>query len=163
MNGFITKNKRLLKIYCRLAQLLGCALLLMGGIWYVCLVNLPSSRDQMYTIVQATSWFLFGFMVPGVVAVGTAQFVRYLSETDYKAGWILRHGDLFFYLWAAIEVTWAVFRYFYFVRIMEEPALRLLWTQLLILPTIAKVLILVSLGQILRRIIPIIGESKTLV
>jgi len=30
-------------------------------------------------------------------------------------------------------------------------------------PTIAKVLILVGLGQIIRRIIPVIEESKTLV
>ena len=163
MNDFIEKNRRLLKIYSRLVQLLGCALLFMGCIWFVCLVSQPSGDDEMSTILQATSWFLFGFMVPGLAAIGIAQFARYLFEKEYNAGWLLRHGEIFFYLLAAIEVTWAVFRYVYFVHIMEQPASRLLWTQLLILPTIVKVLILASLGQILRRIMPVIEESKTLV
>ncbi|MHC4720068.1 MAG: hypothetical protein ACYSYT_06300 [Planctomycetota bacterium] len=159
----IQDERKLLRFFCRAVQLLGWALLVMGVIWFVCLVSLPSSGDEVETILQAISWFLFAFTVPGVAAIGIIQFVRYLFDTEYKPGWVLRHAAVFIYLLAAIEIAWAIFRYFYFVRTMDEPTARLLWTQLLILPTIVKVMILVSLAQILKRILPLIEESKTLV
>ncbi len=159
----VRAKRKLLRFLCVAVQSLGWALLVMGGIWFVCFVCLPSSRDDIEAILQATSWFLFGFTVPALAAIGIAQFARYLFDTDYKPGWVLGHAAVFIYLLAAIEVAWAVFRYFYFVRIMDEATEQFLWTQLLILPTIVKVMILVSLGQVLRRILPIIEESKTLV
>jgi len=159
----IQDKRKLLRFLCRAVQLLGWALLVMGSIWFVCLVSLPSTGDEIETILQAISWFLFGFTVPGLAAIGIIQFVRYLFDAEYKPGWVLRRAAVFIYLLVAIEVTWAIFRYFYFVRIMDEPTARLLWTQLLILPTIVKVMILVSLAQILKRILRVIEESKTLV
>jgi len=168
MGEFIDKNRRLLKFCCGAVQTIGWALIFMGVIWFVLFMSGSSAASAKRTgsiesIVYAVSWFLFGFMVPGLAAVGIAQLARYLFENKYQPGWILRHGELFIYLLAVIEVAWAVFRYFYFVGIMQEPASRLLYAQPLILPTIVKVLILVGLGQILRRIMPVIEESKTLV
>jgi hypothetical protein len=57
------------------------------------------------------------------------------------------------YFW---NITW-------YAEVIESETSRLLFIQPFLLPTVAKVLILVGLGQIIHRIIPVIEESKTLV
>jgi hypothetical protein len=95
------------------------------------------------------------------------QFIRYLFEDTRKPGGILRNADRIFYIYAVFLIVKTYFKYFWYsawyAEVIESEPLRLMFIQPFLLPTLAKVLILVGLGRFIRRILPIIEESKTLV
>jgi len=110
--------------------------------------------------------FLGGCVFPGIVVLGLAQFVRYLCENNYEPGWILRHGDKVLYLYAAVliigHVAWS-FIQFTVYRNFSMHDLRVGYLLAGLLPSLAWAVILVGMGQVLRRMLPMIEESKTLV
>jgi hypothetical protein len=109
----------------------------------------------------------------GLLLLGTAQFIRYISEKQYQPGWLLRHGDKLLYLYAFFQIINAVVGFAEFtIFIMSrtnhhfsfaEACQTLFIWSFIILTSIAAILILVGLAQVLRRIMPVIEESKTLV
>jgi len=165
---FIEKNKRLLKFYCGAVQIIGGVLIAGGAVWFPMFVCGPvrleseSIRTLEY-ILYGASHFSFDFVFVGLAAVILSQLARYVFDTKYKPGLMLRCGDKILYLFAVLGILWAWFRWALFIVTVEDSASQFLSLQPLILPTIAKVLILVGLGQILKRIIPVIEESRTLV
>ena len=161
MNTFIEKNKGLLKFYCVAARIIGWVLLITAGTWTVSTLS-GYSRSSTPFITSIT---IFIRILVGLVVLGVAQFIRHLSETDYKPGWILRHGEKILYLYAALRVIRITFLFFVDAKIMGDSIYYSPWGFLVAngLPAVASALILVGLAQILRRIMPIIEESKTLV
>ena len=168
MNDFVEKNKKLLKFYCGAVQIIGGVLIAGGAVWFVMFVCSPANfglADDKFIekILSAVSHFSFDFVFVGLAAVILSQLARYVFDTKYKPGLMLRCGDKILYLFAVLGILWAWFRWAVFIVTVEDSASQFLSLQPLILPTIAKVLILVGLGQILKRIMPVIEESKTLV
>ncbi|MHC4483238.1 MAG: hypothetical protein ACYSW4_06785 [Planctomycetota bacterium] len=168
MNEFIEQNRRPLRFCCLAVQVFGWALALAGVVWFIRFLSRPfqPSLDGIggiRFILYGVSCFVFDFFFVGLASVILAQLARYFFEGESKPGLFLRCGDKILYSFAAIGIFWAVFGYGTSIRLIENADLRFLYSQALLLPTIAKVLILVALGQILRRILPIIEESKTLV
>jgi len=168
MNDFAEKNKRLLRFYCGAVQILGGVLVAGGAVWFPMFVCGPvrleseSIRTLEY-ILYGASRFSFDFVFVGIAAMMLSQLARYVFDREYKPGLVLRCGDKILYLFAVLGILWAWFRYAVSIKVIGDATSRFLFAQPLILPTIAKVLILVGLGQILRRIMPVIEESKTLV
>jgi hypothetical protein len=115
--------------------------------------------------VYASVSFTFEFVLPGLIALLLAQLVRYMLDTDYTPNWVLRSGDKILYVYATLLIGQNALIY-YALRVgllgKQGPG-HLLLAQPLVVPLVVKILILVGLGQILRRIIPVIEESKTLV
>lgn len=138
-----------------------------GVIWFAVFVGEPSETNQrtgnIELMLTAISVFSFDFFFVGLAAVILSQFARYVFDKQYKPGLMLRCGDKILYFFVVIGIYWAGFRYFLYVKTVDDSFLRFLLAQPLILPTVVKVLILVCLGQILKRILPIIEEYKTLV
>jgi hypothetical protein len=167
MNEFIKQNKRLLRFYYITAQILGWLLLAGGFVWFMAFVSVSGyspRMDRVENILYIASSYTFDFVLLGALTIGMAQFIRYLFEAEYRGGRILRVLDKIFYLYALCLVISAAVGYFWYIRVAEQSSIdRLLFAQPLVLPLVAKVLILVGLGQILKRIIPVIEESKTLV
>ena len=170
MNEFIEKNRALLKLYCIVARIIGWLLMIGGFFWF----GLTFSAVDIYNnerpdvLLYGISSMLFDFILPGLIALGVMQFIRYLFENTSKPGRILRNADRLFYMYAVFLIVKTYFKCFWYSAwyagiIGESTFSRLLFMQPFILPTVAKVLILVGLGQILRRILPVIEESKTLV
>jgi hypothetical protein len=161
MHDFIENNQRLLSIYSRAAQSIGRALVSFGAIFVVLSLVVPS--PFRVAIPMAVVHGIF----PGLMAMTIGQFIRYLLETDYQPGWMLRHGDKLLYLYAVLLVMNSVWVRIQAMGIREgvgldySPLASLMLQGLLGL--ICKVLILIGLGQILRRILPVIEESRTLV
>jgi hypothetical protein len=62
-----------------------------------------------------------------------------------------------------LGILWAVFRHLIFAATIEDSAIRFLYEQPALLPTLGKAVILILLGQILKRMLPVIQEYKTLV
>jgi len=170
MNEFIKQNRRLLKLYCTAALIIGWLLFAGGFLWFIPTImslNINDLYKGADAILYAVSAMLFDFLLPGLIALGVVQFIRYLFEDTIKPGRILRNAHWFFYIYAVFLIVITYLQYFWnitwYAEVIESETSRLLFIQPFLLPTVAKVLILVGLGQILRRIIPVIEESKTLV
>ncbi len=161
MNTFIENNKGLLKFYCVTARIIGWVLLITAGNQTVSTLSGHSS----FSIPFVMPITIFIHMLIGLVVLGVAQFIRYLFETEYKPGWILRHGEKVLYLYAVLRVIRIVFLFFVNARTMGDSIYYSPWGFLVLngLPVVASALILVGLAQILRRVMPIIEESKTLI
>jgi len=88
-----------------------------------------------------------------------------MLEIKYTPGHILRFGDKILYIYAAFLIVQKTL-----VHYILNPELLstlkpgfFIFNKPLIVPLATKVLILVGLGQILRRILNVLEESKTLV
>jgi len=146
MIEFIEKNRRLLKFYCVGARTIGWILLLSTPIRIALMLLLSGGSwpegygDPLNYILSPSSISLVMF---GVVVLGVGQFIRYVFETEYEQGMIFNSsGD---------------------VPRQARMLLRILWVLHGLIPFLAKALLLVGLGRILQRIMPVIEESKTLV
>lgn len=161
MNEFIEKNRRLLKLYCVAARIIGWILLITACTWTVSILS-GYGRSSMPFVMPIT---IFIRILVGLVVLGVAQFIRYLFDREYQAGWILRHGEKILYLYAALRVIRIAFLLFLDAKKMGDSVYYSPWGFLVLngLPVVAGALILVGLAQILQRIMPVIEESKTLV
>lgn len=169
MNEFIKKNRALLKLYCVVAGIIGWLLIIGGFFWFVATL---SSIDTSITVrpeglLYVISSLLFDFTLPGLVALGVMQFIAYLFGNTDKPGWLLGMADWLLYMYAVFVAFKAFFKYLWYsdwyAEVISLETSRLLFVQPFLLPTVAKILILVGLAQIIRRIMPVIEESKTLV
>ncbi len=166
MDSFIEKNARFLKIYCILARIAGWVVLSLGCLaaasHSLALYSRIGDREALQAYLPHVPWGMITNFIPiGLLALGVGQFIRYLFNREHQPGWILRYGHQILFLWAAVYCVWA-----YFVEIgFNSPATTESLRRLIfLLPFLgAKVLALVGLGQILRRIMPVIEESRTLV
>ena len=170
MNEFIKQNRRLLKFYCTAALILGWLLIAAGFLWFIPTITSLNNIDlykEADAILYVTSALLFDFLLPGLIALGVVQFIKYLFEDTNKPGCILRNADRFLYIYTVFLIVRTYLQYSWnsvcYAEVIESETSQLLFIQPFLLPTIAKVLILVGLGQIIRRILPVIEESKTLV
>ncbi|OHB78944.1 MAG: hypothetical protein A2Z25_21450 [Planctomycetes bacterium RBG_16_55_9] len=168
MNAFIEQNRGLLRTYCIGARIIGWALLIAAPIGTCMALSGKSAfTENVLGILYMLQALLLNFMLLGLVLLGVAQFIRYLFEADNEPGWILLHGTTVLYVAAVIVLFGCVVNflfYTFFTYTMHSGRISLLPRFLsLSIPAAAKILILVGLGQILRRAMPIIEESKTLV
>ena len=174
MNEFIEKNRRLLKFYCTSSRIFGWVLLCGGTIWFLLFVlatlavndaageiGWPHTLDNF---VYSTSSYIFEFVMLGLIAFLVAQLIRYILESEYNPGYILRFGDKILYVYAALLIVQDTSIYYLLHRELLSFSIgRFLFAQPLIVPLAAKILIVVGLGQIFRRIMNVLEESKTLV
>ncbi len=173
MNEFIEKNRRLLKFYCETLRTIGSVILILvflGGFAMTIIALLSKfgywpapapNLFHMYMMIVRLPSFLKGiFFWIGIL--GLAQFIKYLVERNYKPGWILRHGEMFFYLYALLTILEAVWIY---MTNYHSPSfdIRVDVIFVTVFSIVVKVMALVGLGRILRHLMPVIEESKSLV
>ena len=174
MGSFVTENKRLLRFYWKAAHSFGWGLLLAGVLLFlvytfiILAVNdATGEREWMgmnKTIYFAIVGLLFNFFIPGLISFCTSQMIRFILESEYKGGWILRHGHWILYGSGVAVLAKLIFATSFISKMSGNSALTALMSSTFsIVPTLAKIMILFGLGEILRRILPIIDESRTLV
>lgn len=172
MNEFIEKNRALLHYYYVGARIIGWMIVLMGVIHIVWFLSEPLwSNVKWKTLLPYLPQNLQ--LMLGLLLLGTAQFIRYVSEKQYQPGWLLRHGDKFLYLYAFFQIIKAIISCTNFTMLImartnykfsfAEICQVLIVGSFMIFTSIATILILIGLAQVLRRILPVIEESKTLV
>ena len=164
MNAFIEKNKRLLKFYCVAARIIGWVLVILSAMpsLFILYAAHKALRFHEYppkiiSMLCASLEILFGRLPLGVIVLGVAQLIRYVSESEYQPGWLLRHGTGILYLFAVLIFVGPVARYCFLMPVGSS------YIVMHLLGDVAKMLILIGLGQILKRVMPVIEESKTLV
>ncbi len=168
MIEFIEKNKWLLVGYSTVLRALGWILLCMGGIG-IALLIIEATQTGGTVNLKGTFGMLKRsnsiFISIALVSLGFAQLVRYLCRNDHKMGLLLRYGEKIFYLCAIIAI-WNVGTLIWFVatgRMGANVSLNLHWL-LSFMPTllykVAKILILIGLGQFLKHFIAAIKQSR---
>lgn len=175
MREFVEENKGLLKFYGVAARVIGWVLICGGTIWFLlfalCILAARDAAGELRwphtveNITYATSAVIFDFVFPGLIALVLAQLAKCLVEDAGHLGRLLRFGDVILYVYAALVVGRAVLTYhiWHVGPLGNYSAGHLLFAQPLVMPVIAKVLIIVGLAQVLRRMLPIIEEWKALV
>ena len=170
MNAFIEGNRRLLRISATMARTIGWVLLSVGPVLVVVALVSGSPQNRPYPLMYYSDFLRWRqlieyFLLPGVILLGLAQCVRYICENNYRPGRILRNGDAVLYLYAAALVIGPVVSFFIqATQNKNSSTLDLLCLFLTgIVPSLAQAVISVGVGQILRRMLPMIEESKTLV
>ncbi len=166
MNEFIEKNRKLLLFYYRAMRIGGWLFLSIVFLDSVALASRIGDWNEFNRYYQhEPPWGMFSNILPtGLLALGVAQLIRYLLECEYRPGWILRNADKLLYVYTAILIAyycWAgvtemISR---FNELYDFP-LRLI---MLVIFILVKLLALVGLAQLLRRLLPMIEESRTLV
>ena len=181
MVQFVEKHRRLLQAYCLIARILGWFLILGGVFWFFAvvqgnIVEVPGIDEQYIDLLLYIAYsFAYDFVIPGFLAFAIAGLLDYLLRPKTRPPLILGMMDKLCYFYAffltmkffvAIKAfggdIWFVNFKFLTVSEMSESA-RIVLVQPLLGPTLAKVLLLIGVGMILHRLLPVIEESKTLV
>ena len=166
---FIEKNRKLMVVYYWVARVGGWVFLVLASLAAVghgvALVSRMGDWDEFNRYCQHVPWGMFNNGLPtGLLALGIAQLIRYLLETDRRPDWILRNADKLLYTYTAILVGYCCWRGTTEVIVhFNEPydfPLRLI---MLIILISVKLLVLVGVAELLRRLLPMIEESRTLV
>ena len=170
MNEFVEKNKSLLRSYCLITRIIGWLLLVIALV--VAVVKSFSGfevDDQLgfYMTYRLFQELALRYVLLGLILLGLAQFVRYLYESEYQLGLILRHGDKVLYLYAIALIVNPILDYFYRMKIIGMTYANtdslFLYLLIVLLPAIAKALIFIGMAKVLKRMLPMVEESKTLV
>jgi len=116
-------------------------------------------------VIYSTSSFVFEFLFPALIALIVAQLIGYLIADKSKLSWLLQHSRYILYVFAVLVIGKAILQYYFWQSIIFEGRGDggILFIQPLVVPVAAKVLIIIALAQALRRVMPVIEESKTLV
>lgn len=165
MNAFIEKNRHLLQIYYQSARIIGWALIVFSPFGTSMAFSGESYMTKnilefLYTLQSIT----LNPLILGLLLIGIAQFIHCISDTEYKPGWILKNGRIVLYAAAFIVLMDCFINYLFFSFIsysMETAKFSNLFT--FFIPAAIKILILIGLGRILNRILPVIEESKAIV
>ncbi len=172
MNESNEKNRRLLQFCCNNLRSIGLLMVILGllGSFALTILKLVikfgywDTPEPYKMSVSLIPLGVFNIIFYGLGILGLVQFIRYLVEENYEQGWILRHGDKFFYLYAIFIILNVVWVYIAIPGFASLSSGSSVFTIIMTIISITvRSFILVSLGQILRRILPIIEESKTLV
>ncbi len=163
---FIEKNRKLLRAYYIAAQTIGWVLVILSAIPALLIPYIISGVFNEYPggiirILGPLIELFFRRLPLGVVLLGVAQFIKYVSERQYQPGWLLRHGSGVLYLFAILMITGQIIRYCFYIHDIKPVDSFYIVAHLL--ADVAVMLILIGLGNILKRIMPVIEESKSLV
>jgi len=179
MKEFIEKHRRLLQAYCLIARILGWLLILGGVFWIFAIVKTLEKISKtieeqhldfvLYLSSSLASNVAYDFVIPGILAFAIAGLLDYLLRPKAKPPLILGMTDKLCYFYAIFLILRAFALNFWLTRVKfpeimaSSETIRILLMQPLLGPTVAKVLLLVGVGMILHRLLPVIEESKTLV
>ena len=168
MNQISKQNRSWLQIYGKVARVFAGVILLVLAItffvsWAKGYYGNWQQQGPIETPVRFILWLAFN-LIPLIFALGVAQFITYVLEEQEQPGWMLRHLDKVLYLYAVLLIVhqvWFLKRTGQgFIGGLSFPVVFVLYP---LFPTIAIALVLVGLGLLLRRVLSIIEELKTLV
>ena len=165
---FVEQNRRLLKTCCLAAKIFGWLALSMGCLATVGHSFALISRIGDWAVFQDyfrndVPWNVIQGIAIGLLALGIGQFIRFVYDSDYQPNWVLRNAKQLLYIYAVvfgISLMIHCIMAFPHWNHWAEITIRLLG---IFIYGAGTILLLVGLALILKRIMPVIEESKTLV
>jgi hypothetical protein len=165
-----------MRIYCVSAQVIGWMLFVIPATLIVTQLAgaIRFGDDKLRGILNIllhnwplTLQIFINFMLPGMLLVIIARFIRYLIDDEYQISWLLRQSHAILYTSAIIVLAGYIgglikgINYMSGISAAAFTSISSNWV-LSALPSIGIVLILVGTGQAIKRMILVIEESKTL-
>jgi len=164
LNNAIEKNKRFLRFCSHVAQFSGALLLLLGLISIALTVWDYYMPGYGMGIVTVISRYTFRLIFPSLFLLGINQFIKSLIDSNFKPNWILKFSDKIIYLYVALLIINFIFFTIYQTEttVASSHFYLTTWIPSAIFASV-KALLWIAMAQVLRRIVPMIEESKTLV
>ena len=168
MNQISEQNIRWLQVCSKAARVFAGIVLLVFTInlvvgWAKGYYGNWQQQGPIETPVRFILWVAFN-LIPAIFALGIAQLITFVLEEQEQPGWMLRHLDKVMYLYAILLTAneiWFLKRTGQgFIGGVSFPVVFLLYP---LFPTIVIALVSVGMGLLLRRVLSIIEESKTLI
>ncbi|MHC4290056.1 MAG: hypothetical protein ACYSOF_09890 [Planctomycetota bacterium] len=170
MNTFIEKNMKLLKFFHAALRLSGWLSLASGLFSPIVLIVVAKKYDpqMMRDILLYSPLNCFTLLFLGLFAIGLAQLIRHLFDSNRNPGFILHHGDKIIYAYVVFTLIVATIRTVTFVKhlLIPEIAGDLIFISSFIANMvyyIANVIIFIGVALFLRRLLPVIDEHKSLI
>lgn len=169
-SNFLNQNRRLLVLCSNVARFCGLLALLGSGV----LIAIPvvgvisgamDPKKAMETLTELLSK-IPAIAFYGFLALIIAEFISYLLTSEEEAKWILKHGDKIIYVYVLYYTIVSVFIGLQPGSAKELSVIgfrRILDLSFFGTAIVMRVLIWVGIAITLRKIVPIIKESKTLV
>lgn len=176
---FINKNERFLRLCCNLARFFGLLLLALVAFILITILLLGilkdnSSAQHLQGFVKMLPELLpkilpnviLRFLFPAFLLLGIEQLIKCLIVSDFKPNWILRFSDKIIYIYSGL--FFADFAYsstcIQAINNYSGHDTAFAFTFMISgILTFIKILIWIGIALLLKRILPIIQESKTLV
>ena len=173
-----TRNQRLaLRKMCKLGQVAAWVVIIVGlfetgAYGYAHLVAHVSAQPTLYQSMVAGSNILMGLLL-----LTTLQFVRYVVDEDAEPGWFLRHGHHILGVFALYLLAtgslfgWAQMRPLFHILFVDPPEHIIPMGRelgvasafvLFLLPPLAKAICAFGAAAMVRAVLPVLAESKTL-
>jgi hypothetical protein len=167
MNTLVEQNKPLLQICGTTARIYGWLLLSLGCSAVVghsfALATRIGKWDLFSEYIRSLPWHVMSGAIVGILVLGIAQFIRFVIDNDYQPGWILKHIEPLLYTYAvlvglyAIVITAFAFPHWHqWAEIVIRIVAAGLWS-------LGKIMLLIGTALVIKRIMPVIEEAKTLV
>lgn len=170
IQAFVEKNKKLLLFYYWAMRIgggvfLALVFLTAAGKSFALATRIGDWQEFDRFLQHDVPWGTFSNGLPAsLLVLGMAQLIWYLLETDHKPRWILRNADKLLYAYTAILIAYDCWTgVIEVISHFNEPydfPLRLILIAMFIL---VKLLVLVGMAEMLRRLLPMIEESWTLI
>ena len=162
------KKLKLLNGLCAAISFLGWLLIIGGFFWGAnfvnnCYAEESSEWSQIQFIFYVISKVSFDFLFVGISAIVVAGFVKFIVNKESRAGSLLRFSDKLFYIFAGLGILWALIQHSVFKAVIADTTARILYEQPVLLPALLKAIMLILLGRILKSLLPVIEEYKSLV
>jgi hypothetical protein len=167
---FLTENRWLLKLCAGVARFCGLLLLFGTGVLIaVVIVLMISERADLHTMVRRLDQFWTAtptLLFYGFLSLIFAEFISYLLAEQGEPKWILRHGDKIIYVYVPYSIVVSIQVFLPFAN-REEPSgmsfYHMLEVAFLAASDVMRILMWIGIAIMLRKLVPIIRESKTLV
>ena len=157
MQGLIEKNKKWLKCYSAASRILGWLIILYVVILVLSLLAMGfeiGARRILQMTLGTMLEYIFNHLPVGIILLGVAQLLKYIYEDEYRPQWLLRNASKILYLFAGLAILCPFISHLYYHGMGTTQHVALI---------AAFSLILIGLGNILKRVMPIIEEHKSLI
>ena len=166
----VRRNELYLRLTGRAAQFLGlfllfailaAALLLLSGVVWV---SLPTKYFAKVLFQQRYILYVFQAVFSALFLLGISQFINCLIEVDFRPKWILRNGDKLIYVYICFFLISSIFSLVKTKNWLDNAGHDTSFFMVLmamVIFAIIRMFIWIAFALILKKILPIIQESKT--
>lgn len=159
MNAFIKQNQDMLGLYAAVARIIGLIFILTATFPILQLLSFlatgPSSGSigvAIFSLGRSLQGLLFG-----IIIWGAAQLIKYVSTKQSRPPWLLRNAIIILYLGALMIML----PYLSILQTLQSLP-NILGYLLGLIIGVAKMMLVIGLANILKKLIPVIEESKKL-
>ncbi len=168
MNAFIEENQGLLKKCYICANVMGWFLVVLGSLSGAGNIIALGSRLSDWEVFKeyfhsSVPWGTINSLPIGLMALGIAEFIKFICDKDYQPGSILRNAEKLIYTYAVLFAVSVIIHFVTRFSYWDGWAEIIVRVLAHIIVGIGKTMLLIAVALILKRVMPVIEESRTLV